>query len=165
MTKHARVTLLAALLAAAWLLPFRGQDPADLLPVQTLVMDCRDGQVYLYGDGGLEGQGASPAQAMDALVQNAPGRAYLAQTEHLVVTQPALSQVAALYEAASLRLACGVFQLSGQTLPRPEDLTDYLTAWSKRSEPCRLARFLDNELAGQAAGPPRLDPERMRIDG
>ena len=127
MTKHARLTLLAALLAAAWLLPFRGQDPADLLPVQTLVMDCREGQVYLYGDGGLVGQGASPAQAMDTLVQNAPGRAYLSQTEHLAVTQRALDQVGELYEAASLRLACGVFRLSGEILPKPEDLTDYLT--------------------------------------
>ena len=165
MTKHARLTLLAALLAAAWLLPFRGQDPADLLPVQTLVMDCREGQVYLYGDGGLVGQGASPAQAMDTLVQNAPGRAYLSQTEHLAVTQRALDQVGELYEAASLRLACGVFRLSGEILPKPEDLTDYLTAWSKRNTPCRLARLLDGELAGEAVQPPLLDPERMRIYG
>ena len=65
-----RLLLLLAVSAAAslcGLLPWQSHDAAELLPVQTLLVDYAGGQVYLRADGGPEGVGGALAGALESL--------------------------------------------------------------------------------------------------
>ena len=140
MRKIAVITALAALLAAAKLLPFPTADTTRLLPVRTLVLSREDGLLTLRADGGLSGTGTDPAQALARLENRAAGQVNPAQAEYVVLQRGTEDCLPELAQAAGLRLGSAVFLLDGDA--DPTALSDYLEAWCRRQPPCRLVTVL-----------------------
>ncbi len=149
-----RLLLLAGLLAALAMLPFRGQDAAHLLPVQTLLVDWDGESCRLAADNGLAGSGPDLAAALGELEASAPGTVFLKTAEQVVLTRRALPLLDQVVQSPALRPAAGLcltpsgaldLELAGQYLARhPDNRT--------------LARVRAVLAAGQSPGLPLLRP-------
>lgn len=124
-----RMILAACAVAALSLtgtMPFAGTDVAELLPVQTLTVDRKQGQVIL--DGGLcRGTGENWAAALEDLEAGAEGEVFLGTAEQVLLTEEALEVLPDVIRCARLRPAAVICVCRGE-LPEVEDVTVYLSA-------------------------------------
>lgn len=152
----------AALLALCGLIPAGGEDVAELLPAQALVIWERDGLVELSCDCGVSAEGATLEQALDALCAAAPGSLFLDTAEQIVVktqTQSLLRQAALCQR---LRPAARLCLCPGE-LPDAAQAAVYLHA---HESDLTLGKARAALLAGLPIAPPRLwvKEGRMRLE-
>ncbi len=124
--KYTAFALAAALLLGAFgLWPFHGQDPAQLAPVQTLVVAQAGEKVCVFTDNGLSGCGENYHQAMEQLEACAPGKAFFGTCSSVVLcgSGALLRQLAA---DSRLRPAAAVY--AAQSVPEAGLLTELLKA-------------------------------------
>lgn len=138
--------LLAASAAAALsgLLPWQSHDAAELLPVQTLLVDYAGGQVYLRAGGGLEGAGRTLPEAMDAMAEEAPGELFFGQVTRVIAGRGASVLLLRAGEQSQLRLNTAVYQIecaAGALSERVESLEPYWQAQEGRGAVTTLLRF------------------------
>lgn len=142
-----RLLLLLAVSAAAslcGLLPWQSHDAAELLPVQTLLVDYAGGQVYLRADGGLEGVGDTLAGAMDAMADEAPGELFFGQVTRVVAGRGAAVVLLRAGEQSLLRLNTAVYQAecaAGALAGTLESLEPYWQARESRGALTTLLSF------------------------
>lgn len=118
--------LLAGALSLTGLLPFESRDVASLVPVETLTVDFREEQVVLDG-GECQGYGADWETALLDLHAGAEGTVFLGTAEQVVLSQSAMSLLPDIIRSEELRPAAVICTCRGE-LPKPEDVTKYLSA-------------------------------------
>lgn len=125
--------ILAAILTAAFGLPFREYRTQQLLPIRTLQAQRTDDGVLLLSEAG-EGEGASWEAAVENLRQNASGEVFFDTAEHVVFSDADLATDAA---------QSGLLRPSAQVHFSP-DLREAETAnayFSAHSSSLRLSDF------------------------
>lgn len=126
--KQSAVWLLTAVLLAAAVLPDRGTDAAQLLPVQVLLVErAEDGTLAISCDAQLCGRGADLDAALEDLRAGAPGQLFLQTAGQVIFTRQALSALPQAAQCGQLRPGAQVFVLAGQT-PDLEDAAAFLQA-------------------------------------
>ncbi len=115
--------LAAALLTAAFGLPFREYPTQRLLPIRTLQAQRTPDGVYLRSEAG-EGEGATWDEAVAALRKNAGGEVFFETTEHIVFSDADLARDAAA--SGILRPAAQVH--FSEKLREAETANDYFSA-------------------------------------
>lgn len=117
---------LAAALRMSGLLPFTGNDVAELVPVEALTVDWKEGQVVLDG-GDCQGYGESWEAALQDLHAGAEGTVFLGTAEQVILSERAVRLLPDVIRSTQLRPAAVICVCTG-TLPKPEDAAAYLTA-------------------------------------
>lgn len=113
-------------LAMAGLLPFRGADVSELIPVQTLTVDWKDDKVVLDG-GECRGYGADWESALADLEAGAEGTVFLGTAGQILLSERALRVLPDVIRCQQLRPAAVVCLCRG-SLPIPEEAAAYLSA-------------------------------------
>ena len=127
MKKLCKLLLLAAVLLALGLLPFRASDVAELIPVRTVVI-TRAGDAYQVDVGqGLKALGKTLAEALDRMRREAPGEIFFRTAEQVVVTRDAADVVPQAAQSPDLRPAAGLY-LTPDAAPDAEAIAAFLSA-------------------------------------
>lgn len=117
---------LAAALRMTGLMPFSGNDVADLVPVEALTVDWKRGQVVL-DSGESQGYGADWAEALEDLHRGADGTVFLGTAEQVVLSEAAVRLLPDVIRSQQLRPAAVICVCTGP-LPKPKDAAAYLSA-------------------------------------
>lgn len=117
---------LAAALQVSGMMPFQGTDVAELVPVETLLVDLEDGQVVLDG-GSCRGVGADWDTALEDLERGAEGTVFLGTAGQILLSEEALPLLPEVIRCRRLRPAAGICVCRGQ-MPAAEAATAYLAA-------------------------------------
>lgn len=120
------LAILAAALSMTGLLPFQSSDVASLVPVETLTVDMKEGQVLLDG-GECRGRGENWEAALEDLRHGAEGTVFLGTAEQIVLSKRAASVLPDVIRSPELRPAA-VICICPDTPPKPEEITPYLSA-------------------------------------
>ncbi len=126
MKRFVLVLILAAALRMSDVLPFSGNDVADLVPVEALTVDWKDRQVVLDG-GECQGYGKDWQSALEDLEMGAEGMAFLGTAEQVILSENAVWLLPDVIRSKELRPAAVVCISTGE-LPKPEDAAKYLSA-------------------------------------
>ena len=97
---------LAAALRMSGLLPFTGNDVAELVPVEALTVDWKEGQVVLDG-GDCQGYGESWEAALQDLHAGAEGTVFLGTAEQVYVILISLLFLLPYFKVIFLVLSLG----------------------------------------------------------
>lgn len=106
------------------LLPQRGTDVGELLPVEVLLVEKEAGQYAITTDTGNFARGDSLKAAMDTLRNTAPGVIFLDTADYVLLTEETLSCIDALQ--GFVRPGTKVYTVEGEA--DPEKLGDFLRA-------------------------------------
>ena len=141
-----RVLLLLAGLTLASLcgfLPWTRSDAAELLPVETLLVDINEGSVRLTAADGLEGNGVDLAEAMEDMRSQAPGELFFGQVSRVIASDRAVRLLADAAEDGLLRLNTAVYHcVTAATLAATlQDLEPYWQANEQRGSLTTLLEF------------------------
>lgn len=117
---------LAAVLQFSGLLPFAGTDVSELTPVETLLVDVKNGQVVLDG-GSCRGIGTDWDSALEDLEQGAEGVLFLGTAEQIVLSEAALLVLPEVIRSQRLRPAAVVCVCRG-SMPSAQEVAAYLAA-------------------------------------
>ncbi len=117
---------LTAALSVTGLMPFVRSDVASLVPVETLTVELREGQVVLDG-GDCQGYGEDWDSALADLRHSGDGTVFLGTAEQVVLSEAALCLLPDVLRSTDLRPAAGVYVCSGE-LPKPEEAAKFLSA-------------------------------------
>lgn len=127
MKKLAIFLLLAAVLAAMGLLPFRAVDAAKLLPVKTVIV-TKTGDEYVVDIGaGVRAVGRTLREALDRLREEVTGEVFFPTAEQVIITEPADEALEAVAEETQFRPAAGIYQ-TPDPAPDAKALGAYLDA-------------------------------------
>lgn len=133
MKKIVRWLLLAVVLGAMGLLPFRGTDAAKLVPVRTVLV-TRSGDQYEVDVGrAVRGIGRTLSEALAKLREQATGELFFPTAEQVIVVDPAGTDgetVRAVTEAPEFRPGAGLYRTTEPDLDA-EAVGAYLS-----SHPC-----------------------------
>ena len=132
MRRALALLLCSAAAALLGLLPWRSQDAAALIPVQTLLLDVEGHQVVLRAEGGLEGRGRTLEEAMTQMAEQAPGVLFFGQTARVICGQDAAGLLLRAGIESRLRLSTAVYRVRGRAgalAPRVTELEPY---WQER---------------------------------
>lgn len=113
MRKVVRFLLLAAVLAALGLLPFRATDAAKLIPVRAVIV-TRDGGSYTVDVGqAVRGVGRTLSEALEDLRAGVSGEIFFPTAEEIVVTDTGddfAGTVTAVTEESAFQPAAGLYR-------------------------------------------------------
>ena len=126
MKRFVWVLCVAAVLRLLGVLPFSGNDVADLVPVEALTVDW-DGQQVILDGGECQGYGEKWEDALEDLRQGAKGTVFLGTIEQVVLSKSAVQLLPDVVRSADLRPAA-VICVSLDVLPDPEEAAAYLSA-------------------------------------
>lgn len=90
---------------AAFLLPGKGTDVGELIPVELVQLTVRDGNFVAAADTGDFGIGATLEEAMADLASSAPGKVFLETADYLLLapqTRESWEQLAGWYRPGTL---------------------------------------------------------------
>lgn len=125
MKKLLGILLVAAVLGALGLLPFRSVDAAKLLPVKTVIV-AKSGDEYTVDIGaGVRAVGKTLREALDRLREEVTGEVFLPTAEQVIITEPADGAVEAVAEETEFRPAAGIYR-TPESEPDPEAMGAYL---------------------------------------
>ncbi len=126
MKRFVLVLILAAALRMSGVLPFNGNDVADLVPMEALTVDW-DGQQVALNGGESQGYGENWDAALEDLRQGAEGTAFLGTVEQVILSKAAVHLLPDVIRGNALRPAA-VVCVSAGTLPEPGEAAKYLSA-------------------------------------
>jgi len=142
--KRVLLLLTASVMAAALgLLPWKSHDAAQLLPVETLLVD-RKADTVRVSAGVLTGEGGSLSEAMDALAAQAPGEMFFGQVSRVIVGADASALLTEAAKQAELRLNTAVYRVRGSAealAERVAELEPYWRAQEQRGVLTTLLQF------------------------
>lgn len=132
-----------ALAALCGFLPWKSGDAADLIPVETLLVDYKDGEVQLFAANGLEGQGKDFGSAMEKMQSQAPGNLFFGQVARVVAGQQAVALLPGAAKDGFLRLNAAVYRCmyAGQMSDEIEDLEAYWRAGEQRGRLTSMLQY------------------------
>lgn len=122
------LVILAGVLRATGLLPFRSHDVAQLVPVQALVISQSGGNVVLDG-GECRGIGTDWNSAWSDLKESADGRVFLQTADHVILCGDAVALLREVVESGAFRPAASVC-VCPEGVPDAEEAAAYLDAHS-----------------------------------
>ena len=132
MRKLLRIVAVLAVLWALGLLPFRGTDVAELLPVKTVIVTHR-GNTYTVDVGaGVRALGRTLSEALQALREESTGKVFLPTAEQVILTEGDPVTVAEVTSEEAFRPAAGIY-LTPDLNPDPDALGDYLAGHSSNT--------------------------------
>ena len=91
-------------------------DAAALVPVQALVIDAKDGTVFVTADTGDVGRGGNLDAALSDLQSGCAGALFTQTAEHVVLTQKAWFLMPQVCVSAQLRPAAKLYRAVGQSI-------------------------------------------------
>ena len=91
-------------------------DAAALVPVQALVIDAKDGTVFVTADTGDVGWGGNLEEALSDLQSGCAGALFTQTAEHVVLTQKAWFLMPQVCVSAQLRPAAKLYRAVGQSI-------------------------------------------------
>lgn len=150
--KRVAVFLMVCVLASILkLLPWERADVANLLPIETLVVDYENGRVILKAAEGNCGEGESLKAAMDDMTANAPGELFYGQVARIIVGPNADWVLQAAAKQSLLRLNVAVYQAveTEQLVETLEELEPRLRAQERRGALTTLLDYCVGEAAPQ----------------
>ena len=110
MRKLLVLLLVAAVLGALGLLPFRAVDAAKLLPVKTVIV-TKQGEEYTVDIGaGVRAVGRTLREALDRLQEEVTGELFFPTAEQVIITEPAEEAIEAVAEETEFRPAAGIYR-------------------------------------------------------
>ena len=118
--------ILATALSLTGFLPFESNDVASLIPVETLTVDLREGNVILKGKD-CQGLGADWQSALEDLRESGTGTVFLGTAEHVVLSKRATSLLPDIIRSEVLRPAAVICVCPAEP-PKPEEAAKYLSA-------------------------------------
>lgn len=151
--KRFYIYIVAALaLALFGLLPLRGTDAAELIPVRVLLVESEGNQVRVRCDHGVEGTGRNWELALENLQSSAPGQVFFGTVEHVIVARSARYLLPRLASAGELRPAAKLYDCV-QALPEAETAAEFLHAHPGSLTLCRARAAI---LAGKEPDVPKI---------
>lgn len=166
MRKVVRFLLLAAVLAALGLLPFRATDAAKLIPVRAVIV-TRDGEAYTVDVGqAVRGVGRTLTEALADLRAGVSGEIFFPTAEEIVVTDTGADfaeTVTAVTEEEAFQPAAALYRTEERGLDASA-VADYLA--SHPSE-VTLVRVRGALRSGEPVALPdlRVVQGGFRVDG
>ncbi len=118
--------ILTAALRMSGMVPFTGNDVADLVPMEALTVDW-DGRQAVLNGGECQGYGSDWDAALEDLRQGAKGTAFLGTVEQVILSKEAVHLLPDVIRSSALRPAA-VVCVSADSLPEPEEAAKYLSA-------------------------------------
>lgn len=88
-----RVVVYILILTALAFIPVKGQDVADLEPIQAVWLSRQEDGIVLKTDTGDQGKGKTVKEALDNMKQQSTGIVYLDTAQFLLVSENALGDV------------------------------------------------------------------------
>ena len=155
-----KLLLFAAAVAAAGFLGWLPAEPralGDLLPVEALVVSREGDTVFVDGGKGLEGRGATWAEAVEDLRQMANGDAFLDTAGHIILKESAQDRLEEVLDDRTLRPAARVYLGLGN--PTADGAAAYLQS---RRGSVTIRDLQAAWLEGRAVTLPRLTEEEGR---
>jgi arylamine N-acetyltransferase len=157
MKRILRLALVLLFLAGLGVLPFKGREAADLLPVKTVVV-TRSGRTYTVDVGaGVKAVGRTLAEALRRLREEVTGEVFFGTAEQVVIADESEEAAEAVTEQEEFRPAAGIYRTT-EADPDAEALGDYLSTHSSNTTILLVRARL---RAGQ---PPRI-PLIVPADG
>lgn len=127
MRKHIGwLLLLAAVGAAAAMMPFQSSDVAQLVPIEALVISMDQGQVVVAG-GGCQGRGDTWDEAWRDFQESGSGTVFLGTAEQVILAGGAVKLLPEVAWNEQLRPAANICVTPGKA-PDPEEAAAYLSA-------------------------------------
>lgn len=151
--------IVAAILILTGLLPLRGTDVAQLLPVQVMLVEREDGLVRIRCDHGAAGSGENWEQALQDLRASAEGEVFFGTVEHVVLAKSAGYLMPRIAASADLRPAAKLY-FAQKSLPEPEQAAAFLHA---HPGSLTLGGIRAALLAGEPAVPPQIICKEGRL--
>ena len=139
-----------ALSSLCGLLPWKYSDAADLIPVETLLVDYRDGRVCLAGEDGLFGTGADLTAAMEDMRSRAPGNLFFGQVSRVVAGGRAATLLTAAAREGLLRLNTAIYSVPDAAAAFAEALPDLEPFWQAGETHGQLTTLLEFCADGKA---------------
>ena len=135
--------------------PFAMRDVAEILPVETLVLSREDDGCRLTTDLGYYGLGQTPKEALENLLETAPGKIVLSTTRSLVVQ--AKEELYGLLKLDALRPGTAIFYTRGGV-----DASDCNQYVSRHRGNATLGKYLACLATGEILPVPVLEGENGR---
>lgn len=120
------LVVLAGILRAVGLLPFKSNDVAQLVPVQALVVSQSEDNVVLDG-GQCRGIGTDWDSAWQDLKNSAEGHVFLETADHVILCGNAAELLLQVVESGAFRPAASVC-VCPDGVPTAEEAAEYLQA-------------------------------------
>ena len=147
--------LLLGILLILLFSPFARRDVAEILPVETLVLSQQGEDCRLSTDLGYYGIGATPKQALENLLETAPGKIVLSTTRSLVVE--AKETLYGLLKLDALRPGTALFFTR-----QPVDAGDCNLYVSRHRGDATIGKYLACLTTGEILAVPVLEGENGR---
>lgn len=157
-----RVLLLlvcSAIISLSGLLPWQRHDAAQLLPVETLLVDYDRRQVNLYAAQGLTGSGASLAEAMDDMADRAPGELFYGQVARVITSPGASALMLQAGIQSRLRLNTAVYLLDGDIAAAAEQVEAMEPRWRAQERRGTMTTLL--EFCADGIAPQQITEEEL----
>ncbi len=119
--------IVAAALFLTGLLPLRGTDAAELLPVRVMLVEKKDGVVRIRCDHGAAGTGGNWELALEDLRKSAEGKVFFGTVEHVVLARSAWDLLPRIAASSDLRPAAKLCCVT-RKMPEPEQAASFLHA-------------------------------------
>lgn len=141
--KRVMLLLAASVLAATTgFLPWKSHDAAQLLPVETLLIDQKADTVRVSA-GTLTGEGSSLPEALEALAAQAPGELFFGQVSRVVVGDGASALLTEAAQQATLRLNTAVYRVRGSVAKLTERVSELEPYWRAQERHGVLTTLLE----------------------
>ena len=151
--------IVAAALFLTGLLPLRGTDVAELLPVRVMLVEKKDGLVRIQCDHGAAGSGRNWELALEDLRKSAEGKVFFGTVEHVVLARSAWDLLPRVAASSDLRPAAKIC-CAARKLPEPEQTASFLHAHPGN---VTLSRVRAQMLAGRQVRLPQIISKEGRL--
>lgn len=142
----------AAALFSLKLLPLRGTDVSELIPVRVMMVEAEGERVRVRCDHGAQGVGRNWELALQDLKSTAPGQVFFGTVEHVIVDSSARFLTPRLAAGSELRPAAKLY-FCQQPLPDADAAAQFLHAHPGSLTLCRTRAAI---LAGRPVEAPRI---------